>query len=125
MSYHQEAANLLDKNKSGLSEFLNLLTYSLEPERIAVLKLSALNMFSSLDINCEVIEAEEQMDSENQRFDLILGDLPLNIKKVDSKLYAKGKVNKNWDLLYQALHLLNPEGMAAFVVEPAILFSSA
>ena len=124
MSYHQEAANLLDKNKSGLSEFLNLLTYSLEPARTAVLKLSALNMFSSLTIDCEIIEAEEKMGNEHQMFDLILGDLPLNIKKVESKLYPKGKVNKNWDLLYQALHLLNPGGMAAFVVEPAILFSS-
>ena len=124
MSYHQEAAKLLDKNKSGLSEFLNLLTDSLSPARTAVIKLSALNMFGSLTAEYHLIDAEEQLSSDQEKFDLILGDLPLNIKKVDSKLYTKGKVNKNWDLLYQSLHLLNPGGMAAFIVEPAILFSA-
>jgi hypothetical protein len=124
MSYHQEAANLLDKNKSGLSEFLNLLTNSFDPDRIAVIKLSALNMFGSLTFDYHLIEDEEQLDPNLEKFELILGDLPLNIKKVDSKLYHKGKVNKNWDLLYRALHLLKPGGMAAFIVEPAILFSS-
>ncbi len=95
------------------------------PKTTLLLHLSGLNMFADLRFDeCDSIEKEEQLMLDNGRYDLIVGDLPLNIKKVESELFPKGKVNKNWDLLYKAVQKLNPKGLAIFIVEPAILFSS-
>ena len=125
MSYHRQAENLLFRNKAGLTQFLNTLKASLRPESSLILHLSGLNLFSAVAPDGSVeLETERKLQEEANQFDLIFGDLPLNIKKVNSELFPGSKVNKNWDLLHKALQKLKAGGLALFIMEPAILFSS-
>ena len=125
MSFHQEAENILNKNKSGLTDFIYRLTETLAPQKTLVLHLSGLNMFRQIEFEQAVtIEKEEQLSVDSGQYDYIVADLPLNIKKVKSALNPEEKVNNNWDLLYQAIQKLSHHGIAVFIVEPAILFSN-
>ena len=124
MSYYREAENLLNKQRSGLTDFIQGLKTKLNPESTLVVHLSAANMFRQVRFDdSTIIEKEEQLVAETDTYDLILADLPLNIKKVTSEVISNRKVNNNWDLLYKAIKLIRPKGYAFFVVEPAILFS--
>jgi iron-sulfur cluster repair protein YtfE (RIC family) len=124
MSFHQEAENILNKNKSGLTDFIYRFSEALAPKKTLVLHLSGLNMFRQIEFEQAVsIEKEEQLSMDSGHYDFIVADLPLNIKKVKSALNPEEKVNNNWDLLYKAIQKLSHNGIAVFVVEPAILFS--
>ena len=125
MSFHQEAENILNKNKSGLTDFICVLREAFAPKNTLVLHLSGLNMFRQIEFEqATSIEKEEQLSMDSGHYDFIVADLPLNIKKVKSALNPEEKVNNNWDLLYKAVQKLAHHGMAVFVVEPAILFSN-
>jgi len=125
MSYYQKAEDLLNRNKSDLTRFLTDLHHTLNPKNTLLLLFSGLNVFKSLRFNnCVSVETEEKLDSEHSEYEVILGDLPFNINKVDSEVHPKSKVNKNWDLLYRRIQKLKTNGLAIFLVEPAILFSA-
>ncbi len=125
MSYHQEAENILNKNKSGLTDFIHCLIRALTPKKPLILHLSGLNMFRQIELDqAVIIEKEEQLSIDSGQYDCIIADLPLNIKKVKSELSPEEKVNNNWDLLYKVIQKLSDNGVAVFIVEPAILFSS-
>jgi len=125
MSYYQKAEDILNRNRSDFTKFITDLRNSLNPDQTLLLHLSGLNMLRALKFdNCVSIESEEELILESNQYDFILADLPFIFKKVDSEVYPKGKVNRNWDLLYRGIQKLKTGGLGVFIVEPAILFSS-
>ncbi len=69
------------------------------------------------------LEWESEISS-NSKFDLILGDLPFGLRRIDFQVGDKKiKIRENWTIILGSLKYLMPDGIAIFLVEP-IAFGS-
>lgn len=69
------------------------------------------------------VKSEAELKKLTNKFEFIIGDLPLGmpLKEIDST--SKLKVNGNWSFILQGLRNLEESGKAFFIVEPSILMS--
>jgi restriction endonuclease S subunit len=68
------------------------------------------------------------LDKIENKYDLIVGDLPLGWQRIEWNNDLRGisiKERKNWLVLFKSLFLLSDEGFGIFVVEPAFIGTSA
>ena len=83
------------------------------------------NLHSSVNIvrNGMGLEWESEVPA-NSKFDLIIGDLPLGLGKIDYQHGSKKlKIRENWTMILKSLKYILPGGIAIFLVEP-MAFSS-
>jgi len=78
--------------------------------------------------NCVSGDPFITLDNVRGEYDLIVGDLPLGLQKIEWNDDLKGisiKERKNWLILFKSLFLLSDKGFGIFVVEPAFIGTSA
>jgi hypothetical protein len=104
-----------------IAEFVN--EVKSQTKSVHCLKISMSN-FSIFKIENTGIHLASGVDwankiTTNPEFDLILGDLPLGMNRVDYEFGGNNlKIRRNWAELLNALKLLKAGGMAIFLVEP-------
>ncbi|MCD6337398.1 MAG: putative DNA binding domain-containing protein, partial [Candidatus Marinimicrobia bacterium] len=93
------------------------------------LAISKLSIFDVSDSYINVtrngmgLEWESEIPG-NSKFDLILGDLPFGLRRIDFQVGDKKlKIRENWTIILGSLKYLMPDGIAIFLVEP-IAFGS-
>ena len=90
----------------------------------------AISDFSVFDISEPCFQTVKGFDwinkiHENEKFDLILGDLPLGMNRKEYEFRGhKLKIRQNWAELLKSLGCLEKNGVGIFLVEP-MAFSSA
>lgn len=90
----------------------------------------AISDFSVFDISEPCFQTVKGFDwinkiPENEKFDLILGDLPLGMNRKEYEFRGhKLKIRQNWAELLKSLGCLEKNGVGIFLVEP-MAFSSA
>lgn len=90
----------------------------------------AISDFSVFDISEPCVQTVKGLDwinkiPENEKFDLILGDLPLGMNRKEYEFRGhKLKIRQNWAELLKSLGCLEKNGVGIFLVEP-MAFSSA
>ena len=115
----------MNKGKSTLIEFLKEIGNSDTNENSLILNLSTFKTFNSIDFeNSTILTNEGDLKSNKTKFDLIIGDLPFGLNRVESILPFKPKINSNWNFMYEGLQRLSENGFALFLIEPAILYST-
>ena len=106
-----------------IAEFVN--EVKSQAKSVHCLKISMSN-FSIFKIENTGIHLAGGVDWANKittdpdpEFDLILGDLPLGMNRVDYEFGGNNlKIRRNWAELLNALKLLKAGGMAIFLIEP-------
>lgn len=104
--------------------YLNLTEFSVFSE---VSKFADIEnvMFPKTNVSAENIlvgDPTETMLHLKKKFDLIVGDLPLGMGRVEMKL-SNGKtlkMKKNWGILYSSLLNITEEGYGLYLIEPAV-----
>jgi schlafen family protein/N-6 DNA methylase len=115
----------MNKSKSTLIEFLKEIDNSFQKGKTLILNLSTFKTFDSLDFpNSTILTNEEDLNSNKNYFDFVIGDLPFGLNRVESILPFKLKINRNWNFLYKGLKKLSNNGLAFFLIEPSILFTN-
>ena len=115
----------MNNRKSTLIEFLEEIGNSYTNGNKLILNLSTFKTFSSIYFqNASILTNEEELKSNENKFDFIVGDFPFGLNRVEPLLTFKPKINKNWNFIYEGLQRLTENGHAFFLVEPAILFST-
>jgi hypothetical protein len=115
----------MNESKLTLIEFLKEIGNSFENGNNLILNLSTFKIFGSIDLpNSTILTNEADLKSNEKNFDFIIGDLPFGLNKVDSPLTFRAKISKNWNYLYEGLQRLKEDGLAFFLIEPSILFST-
>lgn len=100
-----------------------------QTKSVYCLKISMSN-FSIFKIENTGIHLADGVDwankiTTNPEFDLILGDLPLGMNRVDYEFGGNNlKIRRNWAELLSALKFLKAGGTAIFVVEPTAFSSN-
>ena len=116
---------IMNNRKSTLIEFLEEIGNSYTNGNKLILNLSTFKTFSSIYFqNASILTNEEELKSNENKFDFIVGDFPFGLNRVEPLLTFKPKINKNWNFIYEGLQRLTENGHAFFLVEPAILFST-
>jgi len=115
----------MKKSKSTLIEFIREVSDSCQKENALILNFSTFKTFDSLSFpDSKILINEEDLTTLDKNFDLIIGDFPFGLNRVESTLPFKPKINKNWNFLYEGLLRLSDNGIALFLIEPSILFST-
>jgi len=109
-------------SKQIVSKYISELMLTKAKQQVLLLNFAKPKI---LDIQVNVTQ-ELQKESEfdkisNQKFDLIIGDLPYGMHYVAIDGFAK--IPQNWAFVVKSLRSLNNEGQAFFLIEPGILFS--
>lgn len=104
-----------------VTEFVNELKSLANAERCLKLAISSFSTFGIEDSSVQIASsfgwASENTDY--SAFDLILGDLPLGMNRIDYEFGGhRLKIRRNWAELLSALKLLKSGGIAIFLVEP-------
>lgn len=108
----------MENNKQLLLSFFESYWESNKFKNILVVKFSEFDLFPEDSSRYDYIDKMELLSSDKQ-YDCIIGDLPFGLYKVESELGIK--INKNWEMLYQSLKKLSPNGEGFFLLEPTIL----
>ena len=85
-----------------------------------------LSNFQSLDPKLEFAEVqrnENELSLIDKKFDLIFGDFPFGMNRIETELLPNKKISQNWNSIFKSLKLLNDKGFAFFVAEPSIIYS--
>jgi hypothetical protein len=115
----------MNKGKSTLIGFLKEIGSSNTNRNSLILNLSTFKTFSSIVFeNSTILTNEEDLIFNDNKFDFIVGDLPFGLNRVESLLPFKPKINRNWNFIYEGLQRLSEKGLAFFLIEPAILYST-
>lgn len=90
-----------------------------KPESILHLKIANWNAFPSIDNSESHIITQENGEEIQSKYDLIIGDLPIAMMKVDYKYNGKKlRFPQNWKEILHSLDCLNDNGTALYVIEP-------
>jgi len=115
----------MNKSKSTLVEFIREIKTTFQKGKTLILNLSTFKTFDSLDFpDSTILTNEEELISNENYFDFVIGDFPFGLNRVESSLPFKPKINNNWNYLYEGLRRLSNNGIALFLIEPSILFST-
>jgi len=115
----------MEKSKSTLIEFIKEIDKSFRKENALILNFSTFKTFDTLNFHdSKILTNEEELNKLYESFELIIGDLPFGLNRVESTLPFKPKINRNWNFLYKGLKKLTDNGKALFLIEPSILFSN-
>ncbi len=115
----------MNKGKLTLIDLLKEIGNSFTSGKHLILNLSTFKIFNSIDFpNSTILTNEEELKSNENIFDFIIGDFPFGLNRVESLLPFKPKISKNWNFIYEGLQKLTENGLAFFLIEPAILFST-
>lgn len=71
----------------------------------------------------EVQRHENEFKLIDKKFDLIFGDFPFGMNRIQTDLLPNKKISQNWNSIFKSLKLLNDKGHAFFVAEPSIIYS--
>lgn len=111
-------------SKQIVTEFLNHFITSRQVKNILLLNFTTPQV---LDISTQAVtelKLESDFDKiKNNKFDLVIGDLPFGMQSVTTDTVSKIKVNKNWMYVLTSLRTLKDYGQAFFLIEPSILYS--
>lgn len=113
---------VMENNKQLLLSFFESYWESNKFKNILVVKFSEFDLFPKDSSRYDYIDKMEQLSSDKQ-YDCIIGDLPFGLYKVESELGLK--INKNWEMLYQSLKKLSPNGEGFFLLEPTMISSES
>ena len=109
------------KERQKLLEIVNSLYENYKPSHSLLIKNDMIESF--LDIKSDkTTHFNELSQLKNEKFDLIIGDLPMGLMRESWKDKEKGvnvRDKKNWIILFQSLYLLNEHGRGLYVVEPS------
>lgn len=114
----------MNANRQIINDFLLKTAELLSPTKTLVLNFSKPNVIDiKIDGATEIKSDFEFSLLTDNKFDLIIGDLPFGMQPVQVDTASNLKVNKNWSFLLYSLRTLSENGKAFFLVEPSILFS--
>lgn len=104
--------------------------------KVLYLNCSIFNVFSSFRDNSdkEIVYFEsskekrnviygdplDEIDKLKDKFDYIIGDLPLGMISEENKREKTSIIFKNWQILYKSLNVLNKNGYGLFIIEENI-----
>ena len=115
----------MGKSKLTLIEFIKEMGNAFQKGKTLILNLSTFKTFDLLDFpDSTILSNEEDLNSNENYFDFVIGDFPFGLNRVESVLPFKPKINKNWNFLYEGLQRLSNNGLALFLIEPSILFTT-
>ncbi len=112
-----EVASKLDT----VSEFISELITQLNPTSCLKIQMKGFGIFGKEHRSFQSVDG---LDWEGKiihsaKFDLILADLPLGLKRSNLNINGKNfKVRNNWIEIYKALKFLTERGVGVFLVEP-------
>lgn len=107
--------------KEILNQFVNSIKMLTNSRNCLQLNISTFSLFSTEDSNIRTVShfGEASKISDETKFDLILGDLPLGMNRIDFEFNNRRlKIRKNWAEILSVLNLLDHKGHAIFLVEP-------
>ena len=103
--------------------FVHKLMELMNPNRCLKVAISNFSVFETSTLPFQVASGFdwETKLSESDKFDLILGDLPLGMNKRQDYVFGlkKIKIRQNWIEIVKSLTHLNDNGVALFLVEPS------
>jgi hypothetical protein len=117
---------IIDNSKISLvNNFICEFKDLANPSASLNLKLTSPLLFS-FDLNSELEIENLNFDfkSISNKFDLITGDIPFGMERIQLSDTVLVSVNRNWQIIYNALGLLNDNGNGIFMVEPTLWHSS-
>jgi hypothetical protein len=114
------------KEKNIVCAFVHELAIFSGAKSLLHIQASAFNLFYDLyDLEFQEVNASANI-TENARYDLILGDLPLGLNVVEWKDGdVTIKTRQNWIEILKSLNHLEVNGIALFLLEPIGFTSSA
>ncbi|MCC1485638.1 ATP-binding protein [Winogradskyella immobilis] len=113
----------MNKGQTAITELIKEFKTAYSIENDLLVNLST---FQSLDPKLEfskVQRNENELNSIDSNFDLIFGDFPFGMNRIETELLPNKKISQNWNSIFKSLKLLNDKGFAFFVAEPSIIYS--
>jgi hypothetical protein len=113
----------MNKGQTAITELIKEFKTEYSIENDLLINLSNLQ---SIDPKLEFKEScrnENELNSIDKKFDLIFGDFPFGMNRIETELLPNKKISKNWNSIFDSLKLLNKKGFAFFVAEPSIIYS--
>jgi len=90
---HPKKDTKINKGKSTLIKFLKEIVNSDTNKNLLILNLSSFKTFNSLDFkNSSILTNEEELRTNKNKYDYIIGDLPFGLNRVGSLLPFKQKL---------------------------------
>jgi hypothetical protein len=109
-----------------VSAFVDEIKLLINAEECLKLDISNFSIFDVPDSSVDIAKGFDWKSeiSDNSTFDLILGDLPLGLNRINFQFGNKKlKIRRNWAGLLSSLKFLKPDGIAVFMLE-SMAFSS-
>lgn len=125
----QKIMNKMDESPkmSIVSAFADEVKSLTNAKKCLKIVISNFSVFELVDSSIDIARGFDWQSKipDNSTFDLILGDFPLGMNRVDFQFGSKKlKTRRNWAALLSSLKFLKSDGIAIFLVEP-IAFSSS
>ncbi len=111
----------LNNAQIQLSEFIKEFSKSQEYSNNALVKISTYE-----SVNNDILEFKTvltKLSGNQDSYDFVFVDLPFGIQKEPSRLDESKKVNKNWNIIFDSLQLVNSKGFLFAVAEPSLYAS--
>jgi hypothetical protein len=109
------------KGREKLLEIAKLLYKDSSSKNSLLIKNDVIDSFLDIKLT-KTINFKELSKLDNEKFDLIVGDLPMGMMKENWEDVERGiniSEKKNWIILFQSLCLLNENGKGLYLVEPS------
>jgi hypothetical protein len=125
----QEIMNKMDESPKMniVSTFADEVKSLTNAKKCLKIVISNFSVFEQVDSSIDIVRGFDWQSEipDNSTFDLILGDFPLGMNRVDFQFGNKKlKTRRNWAALLSSLKFLKSDGIAIFLVEP-LAFSSS
>lgn len=114
----------MNYGQSTLTEFVKEFIDHRSIKKSLLIQYSEFKSINSTEISfTKIIEDSVHFSKMAESFDLVFADLPFGMKKENSIISPKQKINGNWNTIISTLELISTEGVGLFIVEPIILSS--
>jgi len=111
-----------ERNNKILLNLVQNFIHSFKPKRTLFLNYSDFSIFEVLSKSItKTLRRGQSISSDKEKFDLIIGNLPLGMPKrewIDKDKEINIKARANWIELFKSLFLLNDSGYGIYIVEP-------
>lgn len=110
-----------------IAEFTNELKTQAKSQHCLKINMSNFSIFNIEDKDIDLATGVDWAKKiiTGSKYDLILGDLPFGLNRVDYKFGGSNlKIRRNWAEILNALKLLQTGGMAIFLIEPTAFSSN-